>query len=100
VLERSFATHGVPSIIVHDNGPPYSLQAWSEFAVSTGFTPQACTPEHPQANGLAEKMMASIAKLVHASLAEGKDSKTEVQRFLLNYRNTPHPSTGFTPSRF
>jgi len=44
-------------------------------------------------------MMASIAKLVHASLAEGKDPKIEIQRFLMNYRNTPHSSTGYTPSR-
>ena len=99
VLERSFATHGVPGKIVHDNGPPYNSQAWIEFAASSGFTSHACTPKHPQANGLAEKMMASIAKLVHASLAEGKDPKVEIQRFLMNYRNTPHPSTGYTPSR-
>ena len=89
----------MPEKIIHDNGPPYNSQAWLDFAASTGFTPQACTPEHPQANGLAEKMMASIAKLVHASLAEGNDPKIEIQRFLMNYRNTPHPSTGFTPSR-
>ena len=99
VLERSFATHGVPEKIVHDNGPPYSSAAWSAFASSSGFTSQACTPEHPQSNGLAEKMMASIAKLVHASLAENKDPKLEIHRFLMNYRNTPHPSTGHTPSR-
>ena len=43
--------------------------------------------------------MSSIVKLVHASLVEKKDLKVEIYRFLLNYRNTPHPSTGFTSSR-
>ena len=32
------------------------------------------------------------------AIAAGKDVHTEVQRRLLNYRNTPHPSTGKTPS--
>ena len=35
---------------------------------------------------------------VHAAVAMGKDPQTEVQRRLLNYRNTPHPSTGKSPS--
>ena len=70
-----------------------------EICKSIGFVAQNCTPEHPQANGLAEKMMSSIVKLVHASLAEKKKPKEEIYRFLLNYRNTPHSSTGFTPSR-
>ena len=43
-------------------------------------------------------MMASIVKLTHASLAEGKDPKMEITQWLLNYRNTPHPSTRKTPS--
>ena len=99
VVERSFATHGIPEKIIHDNGAPYNSEAWKKFAKASGFIAQGCTPEHPQANGLAEKMMSSIVKLVHASLAEKKDPKIEIFRFLLNYRNTPHPSTGFTPSR-
>ena len=85
--------------IIHDNGAPYNSRAWKKFAKASGFIAQGCTPEHPQANGLAEKMMSSIVKLVHASLAENKDPKLEIYRYLLNYRNTPHPSTGFTPSR-
>ena len=43
-------------------------------------------------------MMASIVKLTHASLAEGKDPKMEITQWLLNFRNTPHPSTRKTPS--
>ena len=42
--------------------------------------------------------MGVLVKTVHAAIAAGKDVQTEVQRRLLNYRNTPHPSTGKTPS--
>jgi hypothetical protein len=45
-----------------------------------------------------ERFMGVLVKTVHAAVAMGKDPQTEVQRRLLNYRNTPHPSTGKSPS--
>ena len=42
--------------------------------------------------------MATLVKVTHAAMAEGKDPRIEVQRRLLNYRNTIHPSTGKTPA--
>jgi hypothetical protein len=98
VLDRSFATHGNPDEIIHDNGPPYNSGSWRRYARETGFEIKPCTPEHPQSNGLAEKMMASIVKLTHAALAEKKNPKEEVAKFLINYRNTPHSSTKKKPS--
>ena len=43
-------------------------------------------------------MMSSIVKLTHASIAENKDPKEEITKFLLAYRNTPHSSTGQPPA--
>ena len=57
-----------------------------------------CTPEHPQSNGQAEKMMTSVVKVTHAAKIERKDPKTEMTKFLRNYWNTPHSSTGKKPS--
>ena len=48
---------------------------------------------------MAERFMATIVKVVHAAMAENKYPKIEVDRRLLNYRNTVHPSTGKTPSQ-
>ena len=42
--------------------------------------------------------MATLVKTTHAAMAEGRDPKVEVKRRLLKYRNTPHPSTGKSPS--
>ena len=42
--------------------------------------------------------MSSIVKITHARRAEGKDPKKEIYTFLMNYRNTPHSSTGQTPA--
>jgi len=57
-----------------------------------------CTPEHTEANGIAERFMAVLVKTVYAAIAEEKDPKMEVRRRLMNYRNTLHPSTGKSPS--
>ena len=42
--------------------------------------------------------MGVLVKVVHAAVASGQDPRVEVRRRLLNYRNTPHPSTGKTPA--
>ena len=49
----------------YNNGPPYNSAELRRYAMP-------CTPEHPQVNGLAEKMMTSIVKLTHVSLAKGR----------------------------
>ena len=97
-LDQSFACHGYPDTVIHDGGPPYNSHNWREYAKMCGFETDLCTPEHPQANGQAEKFMGSIVKITHASIAEGKDPKKEIYTFLMNYRNTPHSSTGQTPA--
>ena len=97
-LEETFAIHGVPETVTHDNGPCYNSANWRDFAKKWGFITNPCTPEHPQANGVAERFMQVIIKVVHTAIAAGQDPKIEIQRRLFNYRNTPHPSTGKTPA--
>ena len=97
-MEETFAVHGVPDTITHDNGPCYNSSEWRKFAGKWGFKIRPCTPEHPQANGIAERFMQVLVKVVHTAIAMGQDPKVEVRRMLLNYRNTPHASTGKTPA--
>ena len=98
-LEDIFALHGVPETITSDNGPPYQSQDWKEFAKQMGFKPIFVSPEHPEGNGVAKRFMATLVKTTHAAISENKDPKLEIKRRLLNYRNTPHPSTGKCPSQ-
>ena len=93
-LSKSFSIHGIPETITHDNGPPHNRHEWQVFVKEQGFKPIACSPEHPQSNGIAERFMSVLVKVIHAAVAEGRDPKVEVQKRLLNYRNTVHPSTG------
>ena len=48
---------------------------WKKFAKQWGFDRRPCTPEHPQANGIAEQFMSVLVKVVHTSIAIGQDPK-------------------------
>jgi transposase InsO family protein len=53
VLDRIFATHGIPETLTTDNGPPYSSHDMSEYAKYMGFELTPVTPEDLQSNGFA-----------------------------------------------
>lgn len=52
----------------------------------------------PQANGEVERQNRSILKRLRIAQAEGKNLKSEVDRFLVMYRSTPHSTTGVSPA--
>ena len=57
-----------------------------------------CTSEHPQSNGMVEKMMGNSVKVTHAVVTEVKNPAELLQSFLREYRATPDISTGIVPS--
>lgn len=97
-LERIFATHGVPAIIKSDNGPPFTSHEFHSYITEIGVKHQKITPLWPQANSEAENFMKPLTKSVRAACTEKKNWKREIYTFLLNYRATPHTTTGFPPS--
>lgn len=97
-LERIFATHGIPTIIKSDNGPPFTSHEFHAYITETGVKHQKITPHWPQANSEAENFMKPLTKAVRAAYTEKKNWKRVMYTFLLNYRATPHTTTGFPPS--
>ena len=97
-MEDAFAMFGVPDSITHDGGPPYQSHDWEGFAREQGFKSKLCSPEHPQANGLVERFMDVLRKTVHTAKVEDEAPMRAVKRKMLNYRNTPHPTTGKAPA--
>lgn len=96
-LDRIFATHGIPSKIKTDNGPPFNGDDFKRYTATLGIEWKTSTPLWPQGNGNAESIMKPIGKLIKASSLEGKNWRQELQRFLLNYRSTPHVTTKIPP---
>ena len=95
-LEDSFSIHGIPESITHNNRPCYNSTDWATFSRKWGFETRHCMPENPKANGIAERFMGVLVKIVHAAIAGCQDPKLEVKWIMFNYRKMPHPSTGKT----
>ena len=97
-LDRIFATHGIPRVVKTDNGPPFTSYDFRAYMQEKGIDHKKITPLWPQANSEAENFMKPLTKAIRSANAEGKDWKKHLYQFLLNYRATPHCTTGFAPA--
>ena len=84
-----FARHGIPEIVVSDNGPQYASEAFAKFAHEYQFEHVTSSPYHPQSNGEAERAVQTVKRLL----------KKEGDPYLamLSYRATPL-YCGYSPS--
>ena len=97
-LDQMFATHGIPTIVCSDNGPPFTSHEIQQYMEENGVQHRRITPLWPQANSEAERFMQPLTKAIRSAHAEGKQWTKHLHRFLLNYRTTPHATTGFSPA--
>lgn len=87
-----FARHGIPEVVVSDNGPQFSRVSTSEFATFAreyGFQHITSSPHYPQSNGLAE----AAVKIIKSSMNKTRDP----YETLLSYRTTPLKN-GYSPA--
>ena len=98
VLDKVLAQFGVPDIIKSDNGPPFNSSMFSDYAKYKGFHHRKITPLWPLANAEVERFMRTVKKTMKAAISEGRNWNQYLQTFLLNYRATPHSSTGVPPA--
>ena len=90
VLKEVFATHGIPDLILTDNGPQFSAESFARFAQSYGFTHTTSSPRFPQANGEAERAVRILKEI----LRKNEDPHLA----LLTQRTTPLLN-GLSPSQ-
>ena len=89
-MKSIFARHGIPEILISDNGPQYSSREFSEFAKAYEFRHVTSSPYHPQGNGEAERAVGTVK-----SLLKKEDNPYQA---LLAYRNTPL-QVGYSPAQ-
>jgi hypothetical protein len=94
-LRYSFAVHGLPKVVVTDNGPQWVSGEMEQWLKRNGIRHLTSPAYHPASNGLAERAI----QTVKAALKKTDGSvSARVERFLFKYRNTPHSTTGETPA--
>ena len=98
-LRRIFSVHGIPDVIVSDNGTQFASALFSEFCRSLNIQHIHSPPYHPQSNGQAERFVDTFKRALLKSRGEGK-TEDILQEFLLAYRTTPSPTVpeGRTPA--
>ncbi len=89
-LKSIFARHGIPEVLMSDNGPQFSGQAFTSFATSYGFRHTTSSPGFPQSNGEAGQAV----QIVKTLLKKAGDPYL----VLLAYRATPL-QCGYSPAQ-
>ena len=95
VLKMHFSRHGIPEVLISDNGPQYSSQEFSLFAQQWEFKHVTSSPHYPKSNGKAESTVKTCKNLLKtADLA-----KADIYLSLLNHCNTSTEQTGLSPAQ-
>ena len=84
-LKEQFSRHGIPDVLVSDNGPQYVSNEFAEFAKVWEFKHVTSSPYHPKSNGKAESAVKEVKSLLKKAIKDRKDPWLA----LLDYRNTP-----------
>lgn len=104
-LREIFARFGLPEVIVSDNGTQFTSEIFGEFVSRNGIRHIVTAVAHPATNGAAENAVGSCKNGLKAavtnqkSLSQPVNIDTILQRYLFDYRITPHITTGEAPCK-
>ena len=63
-LKGIFSRHGIPEVLVSDNGPQFSSQEMRRFAEEYGLQHVTSSPHYPQSNEQIECTIQTVKKLI------------------------------------
>ncbi|XP_061710675.1 uncharacterized protein K02A2.6-like [Cydia pomonella] len=84
-MKDQFARHGIPWVLVTDNGPAYASKEFADFKKEWEFDHITTSPHYAQSNGRSEKSVRTIKDILIKSINSG----TDFYLGLLNFRTTP-----------
>ena len=94
-LKPIFATHGIPAVLITDNGSNYDSRDFKEFSTSWDFRHVTTSPHHHQANGKAE----SAVKIIKNIVKKAKKDSSDKWKAILEWRNAPTPNSSSSPAQ-
>lgn len=95
-LRMVFATHGLPDVLVSDNGTCFTSEEFGEFLRRNGIRHRTSALYHPSSNGLAERAVQTVKSGLIKM--KGDTVETRLSRFLFKYRVTPQSVIGLSPA--
>ena len=72
-IKKIFSRHGIPKIVVSDNGPQYSSHEFTIFSTKWDFQHVTSRPYFPQSNGLAERNIQTTKRILKKSFENKED---------------------------
>ncbi|MBW0515267.1 hypothetical protein O181_054982 [Austropuccinia psidii MF-1] len=107
-LNNIISTCGVPQIIISDRDPKFETEFWTNLCETLGTKLAFSTAYHPQANGLAERMIQTMEDIIRRFCAYGMENKdhegythnwvTLLPAVQLAYNTRQHSTTEKSPS--
>ena len=79
------AQFGRPDVIISDNGPQYTGEAFKRFTREWNINHTTSSPRYPQSNGFIERQVKYLKPLIRKAMK----CKEDIQLALLNVRATP-----------
>ena len=97
-LRSIFSRNGVPCVVVSDQRPQFISDLFKQFTKLNGMKHILCPTYSPKSNGLVERFVQTFKNAMKKMSETSSDLDRNLANFLLNYRNTPHSTTGQEPS--
>lgn len=100
IFRNLFARFGIPKKIVSDNATCFTSSEMLTFLEKkNGIKTVTISPYHPPSNGAAENAVKTVkAALIKVLSLANVDITLALSRFLFDYRNTTHCTTGVPPA--
>ena len=91
--KQIFAEYSWPETLISDNGPCYTVDAFTNMRKECGVNHITSSPHYPQSNELAEGYIQIVKNLFHKAKEAGKD----MFECIMIYYNTPLSSNLQSP---
>ncbi len=98
-VRKLFATYGLPTSVVTDNGPQFICEDFEHFLKMNGVKHILSAPYHPATNGQAERVVQAFKRAMKAATSDTGSIQKRCEQFLLMYRSAKHCTTGESPAK-
>ena len=99
LLKHWILVHGMPRLIISDNGPGFKSYTMKDVMDMLGIKIHYVSPYHPQSNGTCERLNQTVVNMIASYITD--DTQNEWVNFVPNavfaYNTAVHSSTGYTP---